>query len=267
MKKLVTFILGLAASSLIASSPALASASEWVEAEGGRVRLVTVGMPDADGRLRALLDIRLAPGWKTYWREPGDAGVPPTLEIVSGGSAEMHFPAPEWHHDGTADWAGYEESVALPVTLTLPKDRGPILEATAFLGLCQTICVPLKADLVVNMEADPDDTGDALALAAAELQLPEPSSYTFGISTVVVEDGFARFTVTGPTSVDAELFLAGNGELAFSRPEPQIVKGELVFVSHIVSYLKPPQTSAKVQFTLKTPEQSVSGTVEVGIGD
>ena len=45
------------------------------------MRLVTTGSRDADGRLEGILDIELKPGWKTYWRDPGDAGVPPTIDV------------------------------------------------------------------------------------------------------------------------------------------------------------------------------------------
>ena len=60
--------------------PALASSSDWYEAEGGRVRLVTSGAADENGVIEGALEIDLKPGWKTYWRDPGDAGVPPTLD-------------------------------------------------------------------------------------------------------------------------------------------------------------------------------------------
>ncbi len=55
----------------------IASSSDWFETEGARIRLVTTGKPAADGKLKGMLDIELKPGWKTYWRDPGDAGVPP----------------------------------------------------------------------------------------------------------------------------------------------------------------------------------------------
>src|SRR5688500_18454149 len=58
---------------LLAGGQAHASSSEWFEMEGARIRLVTASKPDADGRLRGILDIELKPGWKTYWRDPGDA--------------------------------------------------------------------------------------------------------------------------------------------------------------------------------------------------
>lgn len=256
MKLLVTFL------SLIFAAPALASSSPWRQAEGGRVRLVTVGLPDAQGVLKAVLDIQLDPGWKTYWREPGDAGVPPTLELAGGGHAELLYPTPEWHHDGNVYWAGYSASVALPVLLKLEPGAvaGPI-EAVAFLGLCKTICIPLKADLVVDPQADPDSAVDSLALAAAEAQLPEPASATFGVTSLHVEGDVATFSVSGPAGMDAELFLAGSEGFAFSRPEPRLEDGKLTFRANVTSYLKAKPKAAQIFYTLKTPKTAVSGTL------
>ena len=103
-------------------APALASSSDWFETEGARVRLVTTGEPDADGMLRAFSTSSSKPGWKTYWRDPGDAGVPPTVD-VSGSTniagAKLDFPPPQRHDDGDFQWAGYDHPVALPVAFTL----------------------------------------------------------------------------------------------------------------------------------------------------
>jgi DsbC/DsbD-like thiol-disulfide interchange protein len=245
---------------LLCATPALASSSAWHQAEGGQVRLVTVGEPDAEGRLRGLLDIRLDPGWKTYWRDPGDVGVPPTLDLGGQGSAELLFPAPEWHHDGAYDWAGYASSVALPVTLRLtdPAGSGPIT-ATAFLGLCKTVCIPLKAEFVLDPASDPDNPGDSLAVLAAETGLPDAASADFGVTAIRIEDERAIFDISGPVGKDAELFVAGSEGFAFSRPEPTLENGKLIFTSKVKSYLKAKPKDAAIQYTLKTAGKSVSG--------
>jgi len=147
-------ILAAAAALLAASLPAAASSSAWHDSEGGRVRLVTSGRPDAQGRLQGVLDIALKPGWKTYWRDPGDNGVPPQLGIAESTNvvgAEMAFPAPQRHDDGYGQWAGYDGSVSLPVTFRLasPQDRA-VIDAQVFIGICETICIPVKASLTVD---------------------------------------------------------------------------------------------------------------------
>ena len=101
---------------------ASASSSPWIDVQGGRVRLVTSGGPNQHGILSGALEIDLAPGWKTYWRDPGDAGVPPTIDVSASAnikSAELDFPAPERHDEGDFSWAGYDRPVSLPVRFSL----------------------------------------------------------------------------------------------------------------------------------------------------
>ena len=61
--------------------PSLSLDSGWAETEGGRMRLVVDPAPRADGTIAGILDIDLDPGWKTYWRDPGGAGIPPMLDV------------------------------------------------------------------------------------------------------------------------------------------------------------------------------------------
>src|SRR5690606_16478618 len=101
-----------------------AAASDWYHVEGGSVRVVTSGVPDENGVLRGALEIRLKRGWKTYWRDPGSSGVPPTLDVAVGdrtAPVEIGFPAPQRFDDGYAEWAGYDEPVALALSLHLPQ--------------------------------------------------------------------------------------------------------------------------------------------------
>ncbi|MBX3596969.1 MAG: hypothetical protein KF874_05275 [Rhizobiaceae bacterium] len=249
---------------LVFSGAALAASSEWHETEGGRVRLVTAGLPDADGVLHGFLDIQLDPGWKTYWLEPGDAGVPPTLELAHGGTAELSFPPPEWHHDGTYDWAGYDKSVALPVTLRLDEQaRTRPVEAIAFLGLCKSICIPLSANLAVDPASDPDNARDALALTAAQMKLPEAATSEFGIQFIRIEEGNAVFEASGVAGTEAELFLSGGNAIAFAKPQFVTDSGKQMFRAKVNRFQKPGSEPSKVFYTLKTPQQSASGFLPV----
>ena len=81
------------------------------------MRLVTSGKADEAGRIQGVLDIRLKPGWKTYWLEPGASGIPPqvSLDPQHGISfSGLRFPAPKAFHDGIASYTGYDHSVSLP---------------------------------------------------------------------------------------------------------------------------------------------------------
>ncbi len=94
-----SFLLGIGAPS------AMAASSQWSKTQGGAVRLVTTGKPDADGMLRGALQVDLKPGWKTYWRDPGDTGVPPQISLSGASLAGVSFPAPRRFKETDAVWA------------------------------------------------------------------------------------------------------------------------------------------------------------------
>lgn len=75
--------------SLFLALEAQAASSDWHETQGGAVRLVTSGISNDQGYLRGALQIRLEPGWKTYWRDPGKTGIPPQLELSEIGRAHV----------------------------------------------------------------------------------------------------------------------------------------------------------------------------------
>ena len=86
-------------------------------------------------------------------------------------SAEFDFPAPQRHDEGDFKWAGYDYPVALPVTFTLKDPAGPAtIDAGVFLGVCETICIPVQAKLAVDPASDPDNPDDAAAVVGCLCQ-------------------------------------------------------------------------------------------------
>lgn len=227
-------VVASALASALSGGQALASSSPWVSVEGGRVRLVTAGEPDANGLLRGVLDIQLAPGWKTYWRDPGTAGVPPTVDISASKSiesAELDFPAPERHDPGAFSWAGYSRPVSLPVTFQFKGPARPTtVDATIFLGICETICVPVKATMVLDPGADPDNPADTALVAAARASLPAPARPDFGARVVGMEDGKLVVEATFPGNPDgSDFFIAGDNGYAFEEPQRSHKDGKTFF--------------------------------------
>jgi len=248
-----------ATATAFAASAAFASSSRWESAEGGRVRLVSSGLPDASGKLRAILEIDLNPGWKTYWREPGGSGVPPSIDVSGSPQVEaatFEFPAPERHFDGDLAWAGYGRSVAFPVTFSLAAGSRSPIDASVFLGICETICVPLQARLTLDPASATDDPADAARVANAFDALPAPASETFGVKLRDVHGGKAVFEATLPEDArDADLFLAADGYV-FGVPERRDDEGDTVFT---VSVDGPAAASGTIHYTLVTTSGAVSG--------
>ncbi|WP_276330973.1 protein-disulfide reductase DsbD domain-containing protein, partial [Brucella melitensis] len=102
----------------------------------GRVRVgLEGGEPAITGKQegRGALQIELRPGWKTYWRKPGDAGVPPQISIEGAAKAQMACPAPVRFAGDEEGGIGYNKRVALPGTFHI-EPGGKLLKGHAFLG-------------------------------------------------------------------------------------------------------------------------------------
>ncbi len=257
-------ILASAAVSTLLCGEALASSSPWINVEGGRVRLVTSGEPDAAGRLLGVLDVQLAPGWKTYWRDPGASGVPPIIDVSTSRnirSAVLDFPAPERHDPGNFSWAGYSRPVSLPVTFQFETPGKPAsVDATIFLGICETICVPVKASLVLDPTSDPDNPADVALVASAHAALPAKAHPGFGVRTVGTEAGKLVVEANFPGSSEAaDLFIAADGGYFFEEPQRSQKDGRTFFTINMTRPATKPASGDGLHYTLVTGVGAVSG--------
>lgn len=119
-------------------------------AQGGAQHAVTLevlpGWRGSDGAHIAALKITLAPGWKTYWRAPGDAGIPPMIDW--SGSANLRSLLPAWptpmvFSQNGMNSVGYTDGLILPIVLTPQHSGQPItLRGELQIGICKDICVP-----------------------------------------------------------------------------------------------------------------------------
>ncbi len=108
---------------------------------------VLPGWRAADGTHMAGLHITLAPGWKTYWRAPGDAGIPPQIDFSSSdnvASARFLWPVPEVFDQGGMRSIGYDGGVVIPVALTPQAGGAMTLSGMLDIGVCEEICVPVQ---------------------------------------------------------------------------------------------------------------------------
>lgn len=224
--------LGLTAQAAVLSlglAPAWSVDSGWAETEGGRMRLVIDPAPRDDGTIRGMLDVSLDPGWKTYWRDPGSAGIPPLLDFSQsrGISFEkMEYPAPVRVDDGYSIWAGYTAPVQFPLTFRPNPSGGTQIQAQAFIGICEKICVPFQADLTVVLpQAQSVEDADSRAIDDAFARLPETAGTDFRIEKATLDPSGKQLTVAAqlpafrPSGVAADLFVAGPEGFAFGPPK------------------------------------------------
>ncbi|WP_439103435.1 protein-disulfide reductase DsbD domain-containing protein [Celeribacter marinus] len=108
-----------------------------------------------NGHHMAALRISLADGWHTYWRAPGDAGIPPRFDWsasknVSG--VQVHWPTPDVYAQNDMRYVGYEGEVVLPLEIR-PTASGAIhLEGVIEFGVCDDICIPMTAQLRLDLD-------------------------------------------------------------------------------------------------------------------
>ena len=150
----LAILLGL----LTLSQPARAISSNEATTEFGSARLVSAvsatGMLD---RIPLGLQLRLPQGWKTYWRSPGDAGLPARIDWKGSqnlAEATMRWPIPERFSLFGLESYGYEHEVVLPIDAR-PATPGAAMTINATVDwlVCKEICVPLTAELRLALPA------------------------------------------------------------------------------------------------------------------
>jgi DsbC/DsbD-like thiol-disulfide interchange protein len=179
---LFTFALGailIAAASNIACA-ASASASPWIESTNSKARLVS-GTVDLGGKptLVAGIQLRMSPEWKTYWKNPGDSGVPPSFSWTGSTNlkrAEVLYPAPHRFADGGGTAIGYEDEVLFPVRLTPEREGEPITLKLAFdYGLCKDLCIPNGVTLGLALD-ESAGRGDAVLIETYLARVPKSAA-------------------------------------------------------------------------------------------
>lgn len=160
-------------------APATAStdgfASPWSVATGGAGQMRLLAATPVADHAQAAVEIKLPPTALTYWREPGEAGVPP--EFSFGGSenlatADVRFPAPQRYDEAGLEAFGYKGEVVFPIHVT-PKDAThPVhLSVTLNYAICDQICIPAKGNAELTLPQSGASPQQAM-IAAAEARVP-----------------------------------------------------------------------------------------------
>lgn len=152
--------------------------SAWAEEEQSAVRLIAArdGLGE-DGKVLAGLQFRLKPGWKVYWRSPGDAGYPPQPdfgETVNAAAGELRWPVPERFSVLGLETLGYEDEVILPFDVSAADlTRDAEIRATVRYLTCKEICIPYDASVSMTLPAgDGAPTGFAHDIGRYESRVP-----------------------------------------------------------------------------------------------
>ncbi len=148
------------------------AASAWVRNDHAAVRLIATdaGVP-ADGRLSLGLQFQLKPGWHIYWRAPGDAGIPPTLDWAGSeniAAPVIRWPLPERYTIFGLTTFVYGDEVVLPIAARVTRPgMGVRARAKVNYLACEKICVPYEASLSLDLAPGVTGPGDGAAKIAA----------------------------------------------------------------------------------------------------
>jgi len=159
---------------------------------------------------------QLQPGWKTYWRTPGDSGVPPRFDFSKSENVEavtVLWPAPLKFADGAGGYSiGYHDQVVLPLRIVAKNGDKPVtLRAQINYAICEKLCIPVEAsvELAFNSVASTEDS----ALFAALDTVPKPANIgdpnPLTIRDVEREGSRVVVDVVTSDSRDVNLFVEG----------------------------------------------------------
>lgn len=222
-----------AAFACLAAPSAAADASPWHKGAQSAVRLVA-GQPSATAEARiqrAGVEIRLDPGWKTYWRYPGDSGVPPRFDFSASSNVakvSVMWPAPVRFSDAGGTSIGYAERALFPLHIVPQDARAPtVLRLKLDYAVCEKLCVPDVAQVEMSL---PPTSGTAHndMLAASEARVPVRSAIgapgPLAIASVR-EDGGEQprvvVDVRAPEGAAVDLFAEGpTPDWSLPLPEP-----------------------------------------------
>jgi DsbC/DsbD-like thiol-disulfide interchange protein len=208
-------IVGLAMVPGIAACPDLAVAEEWKDR--AEVRLIDGGVL-ADGVTRlAGIEIVLDPEWKTYWRNPGDSGIPPRMDFSASdnvASVSVEWPAPELHYDGYGWVIGYTDAVVFPLLVTPGDGTGPTrLKLKLDYAVCKEICIPAEAEAEIDLDGK---KSRAAAIDFYRARVPDRLETATGTTGVVSHSVMRK---DGEPVLELHVGFSGDAEDAFAVVE------------------------------------------------
>jgi DsbC/DsbD-like thiol-disulfide interchange protein len=211
---------------LAATGTAVAGASPWQDlAPGVRIRLLSDDVRQADGTTMLALELDMPATTRTYWRVPGEGGIPAEIDLA--GSRGLGALDPVWPYPTVDHTAGYTDFVYFGPTvlpLTAHLDAAAVeVKAAVTLGVCSDICMPARAELSLPLDFARADPGQQLRIAQAVALAPiawqGPGE---GIGTVTLDAAAGTLAVEvlapdiDPASVIADM---GPDGMLFGAPQ------------------------------------------------
>ncbi|WP_238363921.1 protein-disulfide reductase DsbD domain-containing protein [Mesobacterium pallidum] len=182
----------------------------------------------ADGTHVAGIRLRLAPGWKTYWRAPGDAGIPPSFDWQGSrnvGSVQLGWPTPHVFEQNGMRSVGYSGDVVWPVIIQPARPGQPVaLSAEIDLGVCKDVCVPRMVQFRAELPAGGTRPDPRIAAALAEQPYSRAEAGVKSATCALAPDAegvkiTATIRMPSTGAGEAAVIEAGNPNIWVSEPE------------------------------------------------
>lgn len=197
----------------LCTSPALAMETPWQDlAPNVRARLISNDQITAQGTTLVGLELDMPPAVRTYWRVPGETGIPTEFDFSASQGVDGHVV--EWPMPRIDAVAGYTDftyfgSVVLPVELAL-SGRTARIDVSVLLGICSDVCVPAQARFDLALDFAKPDRGQGARLRQALAEVPLP--WTQGPAPIgdvrLAPDGTALTLAVQGADLDAASLIA-----------------------------------------------------------
>lgn len=173
-----------------------------------------------DGQVRrAGVAVDLDDGWKTYWRVPGEAGIPPQFDWTKSQGitgAEVLYPLPGRLHDLSGETIGYERRVVFPVIVTPADATGLELRLDLFFAACKDICIPAKVQGTLALGSADAPAADASLVEEWTRRVPVPGMAVRSVTAIM--DANTAVLVVTLTQPANDIFVESAGAAYFRKP-------------------------------------------------
>lgn len=208
---------------IFSSTVANAAQTEWKELGGGSARVIAVKDP-MTSKIEGVIEIQLDRGWKTYWRSPGEAGIPPTFDFSGSRFIDfqpVQFPTPSIIEIPDTYFMGYQGNVKFPFSAnSFSSDAS--LKLNMLAGVCEEICIPATASFEIPSSAF--NVSDPVSLSLVEdakMLLPADPSEEIGVTSVNLKDrNLLEVGLALPDDIDDAKLLVEGPIGWFSGPVP-----------------------------------------------
>lgn len=229
-------------------------ATSWHETDGGRIRLATT-TPSPSGIRDGIIEIVLKPGWKTYWRNPGNSGIAPFFNFNQQVSYEIFYPTPQLYETEN-DWSlGYKDKVVLPFRISGSNKN---LSGALTLGLCHKICLPITVDFDFSPSAQKNELLPLSLLKKAQDTLPHTANHEFTISAEKKTEILIIKIQNNNEIPPSSLFLDG-GEMQIGPAKKVNETVEYTLFSAPL-YFIPDEKKHSIFYTVSFKDRAFSGT-------